>query len=262
MGQFGKRINTKGYSVPNPFRIELPGKIEPEALDWLVSCFRFGMATKEEIDEIFMGHVRLGLAIAGEYGWLAKHLINDLASVAMVGIAEAMNNAPTALVDNNITPFITTRIRGEIHDYIQGQHLIGSRTLRRRLVENPTWVQPYFDSLSKANDRVTGTNTGTVEILEYINYCVDLDLNLRRREYKRAVLQLRAAGYDNTEIAAILEISPSFVQSMVSTVRDEFDKEFPYYPRKGQDNVAILAISAECGSAGQSGDRSNQHPPL
>jgi DNA-directed RNA polymerase specialized sigma24 family protein len=232
MGQFGRRSTYKGRSIPNPFGIELPRKLDPVVLDGLVAWHRFGMATKDEIDEIFMSHVRLGIAIAGEYGWRAKHLINDLVSVAMLGIAEAIHKAPVAMVDNNITPYITTRVRGVVTDFVQSQHITASRTLRRKLAENPTWVQPFFDTLSKAHDRATGLGDSSIEILECIEHCVGMDANLQRREYKRASLRLRAAGYNNAEVAGILEISEAYVQSLVSDVRREYEKEYPLNRRK------------------------------
>lgn len=222
----------KRRSVQNPFGIELPEKIEEQMLSTLVAWHRHGMSTQEERDLIFMGHVRLGISIAGEFGWRARHLINDLVSVAMLGIAEAIYHAPDKMHDNNITPYIGTRIRGSVADFIQQQHIVASRTLRRRLAENPMWVQPLFDSLTKAHDRASIVGNSIIETLDYIQYCIDIDVNTHRREYKRAVIQLRSSGYTNKEIAGILEISDSHVYTLLTAVQHEFEKECPFTFKK------------------------------
>ncbi len=123
----------KGKSVRNPFGIELPYQLSTADLDYLVRHLRAGLITKEEKHELYISHVRLAIRIAGSYAWLAPHLISDLIQAAMLAIAEAVASAPERLHDNNITPFITTRIRGALHDEIAAQFIMPGRTFRHKI---------------------------------------------------------------------------------------------------------------------------------
>ncbi len=59
-------------------------------------------------------------------------------------------------------------------------------------------------------------------MLDALEQCIVDDNNLKRREYKRVILQLKSAGYTNAEIASIIEISETYVQAMLADIKKSF----------------------------------------
>ncbi len=223
MAKFGRKGNFTGLSIINPFNVQLPGKIPDEELSVMVEWLRYGVLSPIDIEELYMSHVRLGIRIASEYGIRAPHLAPDLVSVSMLGIAEAIHNAPDRLIDNCITPYIQTTIRGKILDYIGDQHIVPSRTYRYKIAKNNGYVAPRYETLVEGQEKIARNQFEVAELMEEIERCVVSDTNLKRREYKRAVISLKAAGFKYREISEILEVSETYVRQLIQSVKEMYD---------------------------------------
>ncbi len=227
MWKFGRRSGTKGKSIENPFGIELPSQLPPVELEYLVELLRLGLAEKGDIEDIFMSHVRLGMSIASSYAYRNPTLAQDLVSVAVLAIAETISRAPEILRDNQITPYITTNIRGQLSDFVGNQYLVPASTYRKIRAKGDNKLMPLYEPLTKANERAIDLGTQITEIMELIEFCINQDDNLKRREYKRVVIGLKAAGYNNTEVAKMIDVSINYVQLLISQIKYHFEKEHP-----------------------------------
>ena len=202
-------------SIKNPFG-ELPPVLEQNDLEYLVRLVRAGVATHYEKHELFLGHVRLALSLVSRYAWRTPHLINDLISAAMLAIADAIVSAETVLTNNNITYYITAKIKAAIIDEMMIYGLVPGRRIREQLA-NGTVAIPKYVVLTNHLD--LDNSFDLYDTMEVIAKCVDQEANLNHREYKRVIIRLRAAGYNNIEIADIIEISKSQVQAFVSEMK-------------------------------------------
>lgn len=234
----------KRLSIRCPFDIDLPPLMSEAEKEYLTACLRYGMATEQDVEDLFMAHIRIALSIVGNYH-KAKHLISDLVQAAMLAIAKAINKAPDAMIDNQITPYIAKWIRYSIKDAIGAQHLIPPRTYRHKKARDPNFQGIYYstpdlprgakrdldddewvklkDNKVNLTDQVIDFGGRIVEIMEAIDFCINQDDNLKRREYKRAIIQLRTAGYANHEIGDMLDVSKSYVQGALSDIEKKFN---------------------------------------
>lgn len=187
----------------------LPEKMDETQLANLVQKLRDGTITKSEYDGIFMAHTRLIITIVHEQAWKAPYLFDDLLQIAMLSLYETLDKAALRLTDNNITPYLVVHVRGAILDAIRRGKITRKIDRDRRSVKS----ESYKD-----------TNTSTNEIMEAIEFAIEQDKNLKRREFKKVIIRLRTAGYDNKEIAGILNISISYIQNLLLDIKDYYEQ--------------------------------------
>jgi len=208
----------------NRFGIELPSQLEENDLRYLVECLRAGVISQEEVDVIFMGHARMAISIVSEHGWRAPYLLHDLVQVAMLAIAQSINRAPMKLVDNNITAYISRGVRGAVMNAINDQHIISGTHYRREKHADPDFDPPRYMPLLEIHNEISTDPLDLVGIMDAIDKCIDADTNLKRREYKRVVVRLKAAGYKVKEIASIIEMSEAFIRGLIYDIEKKYSK--------------------------------------
>lgn len=217
MARFGRSGRIRGKSIRNPYGL-LPQPLSPFDCDYLVRHLRAHLATPEEIDELFMCHTRLAISIVSQYSWRAPWLIDDLLQVAMLTLFVSISKAPEKLTNNDIVPYLTTRIRGRILDEIVNHGIISGRTHRRKVKQND-FTFPIYQPLTPNIDKMIDDPIRLLEIMEIVDQCIDAESNIKRREYKRVMVRLKAAGYTHKEIASIIEVSEFTVQSYLSDIK-------------------------------------------
>lgn len=216
-------------SIQNPFG-DLPEPIQKEELTKLVELLKEGKEENDTIARILMGHLRLIISLVAETPQTLEHLTPDLISQAVVVALEAIYKAKTLLRDNNITPYIVTYVRGKLIDFTKKQY--GNKDWKREIETLPTIEQltdPHFDEKIVKPDN-SKIRTMTIlpsqmsEILELIERAILLDNNLKRQEYKKVIVRLKASGYDNNEIADILEISTGQVSKLLIDIEHNYNE--------------------------------------
>jgi len=215
----------RGRGVDNPYTpFIIPDPLPETELIELVQKLRNNTATRKDIETIFFGHMRLAIALACRIGFTARHIISDAVQEAMLALAQGIKRAPTVLVDDNITPYLSTIMKGAIIDYIESQHLMPARTYRHKKAHDPDFISPLLDFLGDYQARLEDHESSILEILETIETCIKADDNLVRREYKRAIVRLKSAGYTPNEVADILEIKPNYVIKLLGDLYDRYKK--------------------------------------
>ena len=91
-------------------------------MDDLVQRFREGDASVAQ--EITERHIPLARKLAWRFVSRFPERKSDLIQAAMLGLVQAVYNAPGKLYDNNIGAWINTRVVGAIRDYLAKDHMI------------------------------------------------------------------------------------------------------------------------------------------
>lgn len=201
-------------SIKSPFNFELPQPLESDDLEYLVRLLRNGVATHYEKHEIFFGHIRIAINIVGRYA--KPYLVDDLLGVAMTSMMEAIVKAESKLTNNQITPYICTCLHGALIDYLNSHNCIGCKKKKKLINYN---IDMTIDA------KRIHHNFELIDIMEVMTKCIEAEDNLKRREYKKVVLRLRAAGYNNREISEMIEVSENYVWQLMSEIRDYYQKE-------------------------------------
>ncbi len=244
-------MQTGGYSIANPFNIVLPDQLSEVDLKYLSEHLRANLLGRAEIDELFLSHIRLALSIISKYARHVPHLINDLIQVAMLSIAESINRYALGKVKtDNLSGYIASRIHYALIDDIYKDNCLSTgRWIRQQKANDPNFKPVYvrhlsaeieFERADYLDDEIRTTQRGQkaallkdklsvnllepIVVMDTIEHCIDADKNLRRREYKKAVIRLRAAGYNNREISEIIDLAESYVQFLLADVRSRYEK--------------------------------------
>lgn len=227
-----------GKGIQNPFG-ELPQPLAEEELTNLVVKLRERRITAEEVKKLFMSHVRLGIKIATTQTWRVENLENDIVQVSMLAIAKAIVLAVDRLHDNNITPYIASRIKGEIINYCHRQsNVVPQRTLSRKKKDDTLYQavklrfldfqsvlaneKSFLPWKTKIEEKLGRLADESNQVWEHIEDSINQDQNLRRREYKRQIIRLKAEGYSTEEISEILDMGLSTVKEMLLEVKKKY----------------------------------------
>jgi RNA polymerase sigma factor (sigma-70 family) len=205
-------MKQKGTHISNPFApFSIPRQLPPEELSILVKALKDSSATPDQIQQIYFGHMRLGIAIACRIGTFIPHLIADMVSEAMLALLEGIRQAQTDMTDDNITPYLSVIMKRKIIDFLRMENV--RRTLS---------YSENVDLLSKAHERIGVYQHHLNEILEQVEHIILEDDNLKAREYKRVIVRLKSSGYSIEEVADILGMTQRHTRRLIQEVSDRY----------------------------------------
>lgn len=227
-----RKTKRKSIQYPLGRGVELPSELDSAELDSLVSSLRSGtLSGSEETavkEKIILGHLKLIVSIVSQAVWRAEYLERDMIQEAMLGAVEAVDRAKTRLVDNNITPYISETVKGKLSDFIGNQFIVPARSRRHRLqglTENEKQKVEFPVEVKRLpSNKRTYKEDKTGEILDQLEKCIQNEVSVKKREYKKAIVQMRAASYDNPEIAEVLGLSERWVKKLMQEIREEFNR--------------------------------------
>ena len=87
----------------------MPAPLDPDDLTKAVRCLRNG--EKAYADKIIKTHLRLAMRLSVQYAKKAPFLRDEFLSYALLALVESVDKFPSSARDNNITPYIHTRIK-------------------------------------------------------------------------------------------------------------------------------------------------------
>jgi RNA polymerase sigma factor (sigma-70 family) len=160
--------------------MKAPSPMKPERLRELSEKANAGTLTKEERDELILGHTRLATVMAKKFAKSHEYLAEDLESMAYLAVIKAVDKAQGRIVNGNINPWIRQVVRNQLRDSVNGvkEH-------------DPYPTETETDPLFRLDEEID-------------DVCWD-DLD-------KALLQRRLDGKTDREIAAELDISESAVR--------------------------------------------------
>jgi len=192
----GKHAPSKSYRHPLFGSVtRLP---EPELTE-IVALYR----TTGDIKlahKIAVSHIPLALAIVGQYLSRCPTHGDELVSVALQRMVQAINHAPQRLYDNNITPYL----RGHLHSYIH-------EATCKIMQESMTSVSYQDNARLELTPHCYDEATGDALIDEWRS------LGLTRRE--AAIALLRYEGFKQAEIAAMYNMTASNVCTIIHGIK-------------------------------------------
>ena len=212
---------SRGISIRCPFGDDLPPPMDEFYLEYQVVRLRDGLLIDEEKHEIIMSHTRLAIALASSWGRKAPYLINDLVQEALYGMVRAIDEAPQKLYNNNLTGFLIQRAKNAIYRCIDNEQIVPQQRRHEALKKNPSLLFPVYKENDRDHSRLD-YDLRMVEIMDQIRQCIEKDTNLKRREYKKVIVRLRAAGYNSKEIASIIEVHRNYVQNCLRELEKEY----------------------------------------
>ena len=249
MAWLGKRKKVRGKSIHSPLGgYKIPTQLPEDRLLYLVTQLRAGLATQEEKDELYKGHIRLAIEITARYAGYVPNQIDDLVSEAMIGVAYGINKAQEKLIDNNVTSWITSNVHRFVHDYITRLPTvrIPKNTLTRSketIVLPKTRHYAKLESKEPSNNNhydpeytapkqirkgrntlrtVYHTEEPLQKIRESLEAAIAEEINFKRRKMKSIIMRLRIDGYNDREIAEIMNVSTGYINQMRSDVEQAY----------------------------------------
>lgn len=134
--------------------------IVPSRLEELVTRLRAGDRTVA--DEIIKGHLRLVAGIVAEMV-RKRHKVDDAMGAALLSLVETViERAPTALKDNNITPYVGSWVRHDIKDHLANDHVVRvpGRTVRYRIAQGEEFEDIVPGDPGGITEDITREGTG------------------------------------------------------------------------------------------------------
>lgn len=166
-------------------------------------------------DTLIVAHMRLAISISTKYAVGRVNKAEDIISVAMEALVDAVSNFATRGRDSKIGAYISSTIQGRIADFIKHDRLIH---IPKSLDEKE--IPPVTESLEFVEQEPTYLDDETkLEITEMIE-----SLTLSAIEYK--VLKLKLANWKNTDIAKNVGRSREFVGFTLAKVQDKIRTKF------------------------------------
>lgn len=160
-------------------------------------------------DLIIEAHMDMARTIGRWHARKSRRQPDDLIAAANLGLVQAVQWACEGrLHDKNITPYIATTIHRFCHDAIEADHtVIIERRARKHYVE----TRGIPAAVEVADDRVTecAADHGLL-------YAELLELFVPRHQ---AVIELRLAGWTQTEIATKLCVSQPMVYKYIKEIK-------------------------------------------
>jgi len=216
--KYHSRFFISGHTYPKS-KLMSPGDLEN-----LVAMYRSGDDTVKEM--ILEQHYSLVMHIASQYAFKFQHLADDILSVAMEYLVEAVSRAPQTLKDNQITPYIDTYVRGSILKYI-GQSCIVSTPFNHRFEDHyePITcrvISGYIDDDGEWNGDEVGVNVETATPANdlTVDFLIDETIKVLNLNSKQAkLLVLRSEGYTMQEIGDYLGKSKQHISMLVAGIQ-------------------------------------------
>ncbi len=207
-------------------------KLKPEELEQLVIRLKGGDNTV--INEIVEAHMRLGISIAARYASNHPKKVDDLIGVMGLALVKSVWKAKRKLIDNNITPFITSYIHGELMKFIEEDRCvhIPGRTVRHYANKGDSRLEkpPVQVPLSQNDFNEEENNESFRVVIEIrdqslleVNECLD---KAATTIIEKRIIELRAEGHTYVEISPQVGYSKSKIEIIVNSIEEKFSKYF------------------------------------
>lgn len=222
---------------------ELPRVTDPEILEQWVQTLRDGSLIHYQ--DIIKAHLRIIMSIVSEFAsrYPNKHL--DLVGEASLGLTQAValcGPPEFRLHDNNITPYITTSVRGALKDFVARDRVVymPPRTFHKKAAageikaegNNPILANirivladvPYVkdDALSAVDSKYSFVYPVAKQEEPSIEFNEAVELAIQT-ETERKVIDLRAQGHTYKDIATILGCHTSRVGQIMQPIEERFN---------------------------------------
>lgn len=250
----------KKYRRPQRSEIEqdpdykaAPTNPDPALLESWVAAYRSGASTYRKL--IISAHLHLTASIAVNMAkrYSRLHIVDELVAEANLHLVQAVEDAPTALHDNNITPYITSTVRHRLHDFISRDRSVfmPGRTFRYKAahgelvdsdnLEATTVGVIGMTALIEADkvDRTSGDADGEFYHIHRPNYHVpeappdDTSLEFEEAmtlavvdDQERRIIDLRLEGYKYRDMESVLGLKRSRISEIVGKVKARFYENY------------------------------------
>ncbi len=226
----------------------IPNRISSEEMEQLViklRTFKDDQESKEFIvvrDQIVYGHMRLAISIASRFSFLNKHRAEDLIAEAFLILVKKVNQAVIALKDNNITPYLTSSLHGELSEFISKDRSMKmpNRTIRyyiekgryTSLEKIPSQIALVVDKPSEEKDQNEYENfvfkgpsiTPQIEDDHSESEVLEILDKVTKNFIEKRIIELRAEGYTYQEIGPKVGCSKSSICIIIQTIEEKFNK--------------------------------------
>jgi len=202
--------------------------IDEDLLEQRVQMLRDG--DKSQIEPITLSLLRFVASLVKPFNH--RRRTDDLIGVALLTLAECLDDASNRMHDNNIRAYITTSICHRLKDYIKNDHTarIKSRTLRYLAAKGEEVILPH--NVGEASDapfvRAHGDHTYYISAvarpeypsLEFTEIIEKLAENVEELRF----IQLRIENKTMEETAAALGFRKSYVYNLRRVLEARFDE--------------------------------------
>jgi len=196
-------IRVKGRStririlVPKGVSLDIP---DDEKILELISQIRAGNEEAER--QMFHGHLRLAIFIAGQYAMRVPTFTDDLAQEAMMALMMAIKDIPQKLKDDRfITSFLTQKVHGKLYTFLRKQ--------LKKLIYDTTITEMGSILMKLKEYRKNRSRDMFQEIKDYL-----------QDDREKEIIALRLAGYNDVEIAEKLGLT----KMRISQIRHQIGK--------------------------------------
>lgn len=187
------RSRIPGDSVCSPFNMS--ATMDPVHLATLVRRHREGDATVR--DALISAHYRIAMSIASKYARVWPELKDDLVGEIMLALVASVDRARKALYNDDITPFLISRLHGAVCTMIRSHcRRKGKGAAPDRCKECPNLLE--------------------LEVLDEIVGPLD--------EQDRDIVLLRVEGYTDQEIGEQLGLHTGTVCRRRSRIQNQLTK--------------------------------------
>lgn len=225
--------------------LNAPVKPDEDVLRDQVQRYRDG--DESQRNAIISAHLHVVASIAGDFG---RRDSDEILGVALLELVDAVDRAPTALSDNEITPYITKSVRYRIKDAIGENRPVymPSRTFRYKAAhgeidregsDDPTIRgvlsltavvkedDPLGDEPDMDDSGARWQGAYTVPTARAERPCIEfreiLALSIRDKTEEK-IVTMAAEGHSYGEIETILQMKKSHIGYLLTRVMDRFDR--------------------------------------
>jgi DNA-directed RNA polymerase specialized sigma subunit len=199
---------------------ELPHPLEEEDLETLVEHWREG--DKVARDDIIKYNLRLAVAMAASMASRAWHIKDDLLSVSLLTLCQAVDKFPQVASDNRIIPYVAQAIKYALVKELADAPVIRipDRTIAK-CNQNGTELDLnirktiQLEGDKKVQKATNGSRINHVEFNEIMELCAETD-------EERLIFQMVLAGHHDIEIARILGRGNTYVWSRRNLLFNRF----------------------------------------
>jgi DNA-directed RNA polymerase specialized sigma24 family protein len=245
MTPFQRKLKSLGNSKFIPYRYNnIPPQLDEKILEELVIKQKNPETRNIETrNKIVEGHMSMGLNIAARFAFKYKYYAEDIIAEMFLCLVKGVNRFCITAIseDNNITPYLTTRIHSRLSRIIEEKGMIHmpGRTFRH-------YVTIGSDKADKIPSQIylaQGT-TATVEVDEYegptnirgqyilpetvddhvSSEIMEILEKLTRDFIAKKIIKLRIEGYTYKEIEPIVGKSQASISIIIRDIEEKFDK--------------------------------------
>lgn len=205
----GKRLHAHSITAPLG-KTELPPPITEERCRELTVRLKIG--DKSVCEEMILGHIRLGVYIAGLYTRFAPKKKRDLVSEAMLAIVEWTDKAPLSLKSDDYTRYIAFKIHRACGNFVYVDRLINIPISTRCLNKlKDLEIVPE----QELPNRISTSTLNSMILKETLDKAI-------KNKRERNVIDLKSQGYTQQEVADILGVSQQWIQHIIGEVEERF----------------------------------------